>query len=156
DYRVTLVGEGPGRPAVATDIRRLPAERAELVGARRDVPELLAAADLFVLSSRSEGLPISVLEAMAAGLPVVATNVGGMPEVVVNGETGFLVPPAEPRALAEAVGRLLLDPELRQRFGAAGRRRAERRFDVARFHRAHVRLYCRELELRGLAVPRQT
>ena len=156
DYRASFVGEGPDRAAVAADVRRRVAGRVEFLGARRDVPELLAAADLFVLSSRSEGLPISVLEAMAAGLPVVATNVGGVSELVVDGETGFLVPPADPRALAEAVGRLLRDPHLRHRFGAAGRRRAERRFDVARFHEAHVRLYCQELELRGFAMPRQT
>jgi glycosyltransferase involved in cell wall biosynthesis/uncharacterized membrane protein len=156
DYRASFVGEGPDRAAVAADVRRRLAGRVELLGARRDVPELLAAADLFVLSSRSEGLPISVLEAMAAGLPVVATNVGGVSELVVDGETGFLVPPADPRALAEALERLLRDPELRHRFGAAARRRAKRRFDVARFHEAHVRLYCRELELRGLAVPGQT
>ena len=156
DYRASFVGDGPDHAAVAADIRRRAAGRVKLLGARRDVRELLAAADLFVLSSRSEGLPISVLEAMAAGLPVVATSVGGVSELVVDGETGFLVPPADPRALAEAVGRLLRDPELRHRFGAAGRHRAERRFDVARFHEAHVRLYCRELELRGLAVPQQT
>ena len=156
DYRASFVGEGPDRAAVAADVCRHVAGRVELLGARGDVPELLAAADLFVLSSRSEGLPISVLEAMAAGLPVVATDVGGVSELVVDGETGFLVPPADPGALAEAVERLLRDHELRHRFGAAGRLRAERRFDVARFHDAHLRLYCRELELRGLAVPRQT
>jgi glycosyltransferase involved in cell wall biosynthesis len=153
DYRATLVGEGPERAAVAAEARRLAAGRVQLVGARRDIRELLASADLFVLSSRSEGLPISVLEAMAAGLPVVATDVGGLSELVVDGETGILVPAADPKALAEAVERLLLDPELRRRFGTASRRRAERRFDLPRFRDAHVRLYRRELELRGLPLP---
>ncbi len=152
DYRVTLVGEGPDRPTVTTDARRRLAERAELVGTRRDVSELLAAADLFALSSRSEGLPISVLEAMAAGLPVVATDVGGVSELVVDGETGFLVPPTDAKALAQALETLLREPQLRRRFGAAARRRAEQRFDLPRFRDAHLRLYRRELELRGLPV----
>ena len=153
DYRASLVGEGPARPAVAADVRRLLAGHVELLGARRDVPELLASADVFALSSRSEGLPISVLEAMAARLPVVATDVGGMSELVVDGETGFLVPPADPKALAEALERLLLDTGLRRQFGAAARRRAEQRFDLARFREAHLTLYERELELRGLPLP---
>src|SRR5438067_10065278 len=152
DYRVTLVGEGPDRPTVTTDARRRLAGRAELVGARRDVRELLAAADLFVLSSRSEALPISVLEAMAAGLPVVATDVGGVSELVVDGETGFLVPPADAKALAQALETLLREPRLRRRFGAAARRRAEQRFDLPRFREAHLRLYRRELELRSRPV----
>jgi len=152
DYRVTLVGEGPDRPTVTTAARRRLAGRAELVGARRDVRELLAAADLFVLSSRSEALPISVLEAMAAGLPVVATDVGGVSELVVDGETGFLVPPADAKALAQALETLLREPRLRRRFGAAARRRAEQRFDLPRFREAHLRLYRRELELRSRPV----
>jgi glycosyltransferase involved in cell wall biosynthesis/uncharacterized membrane protein len=153
DYRACLVGEGPGRAAVAAEARRRLAERVELPGMRRDVPGLLAAADILVLSSRSEGLPISILEAMAAGLPVVATNVGGVSELVGDGATGFLVPPGDAKALAAALERLRRDPPLRKRFGAAARRRAERDFDLARFHDAHLRLYRRELELRGLPLP---
>jgi glycosyltransferase involved in cell wall biosynthesis/uncharacterized membrane protein len=157
DYRAFLVGDGPTRESVATDVRRRGlAGRTELVGARRDVTRLLATADLFVLSSRSEGLPVSVLEAMAARLPVVATDVGGMSELVADGETGLLVPPSDPKALAEAIERLLRNPELRRRFGAAARLRAQQQFDVARFREAHLRLYRRELELRGLASPGHT
>jgi glycosyltransferase involved in cell wall biosynthesis len=154
DYRAILVGEGPMRSAVASDVRRRGlAARIELLGGRTDVPNLLASADIFVLSSRSEGLPISVLEAMAAGLPVVATDVGGLSELVVDGKTGLLVPPADGTALAEAVQRLLRDPELRRRFGARARLRAEQRFDLMRFREAHIAIYRRELKRRGLPLP---
>lgn len=154
DYSARLVGEGPDGGVVAAAARRLRGS-VELVGTRRDVAQLLAASDIFVLSSRSEGLPISVLEAMAAGLAVVATDVGGMSELVTDGETGFLVPPVDARALAAALGRLLRDPRLRRQFGAAARRRVERDFNLARFREAHLRLYRRELELRGLPLPRR-
>ena len=101
-----------------------------LLGERADVPELLAAADVFVLSSASEGAPLSILEAMAAGLPVVASNVGGIAELVEDGVTGLLVPPADPVRLAQALARVLDDRDLRQRLGTAGRARARERFDL--------------------------
>ncbi len=149
-FEALIVGDGPDREEVAAEIRRLGLEgRVQLAGERSDVPDLLAGSDVFVLSSRSEGLPVSVLEAMAAELPVVASHVGGLAELVVDGETGMLVPPGEPAALAEALGRLLDDRELRQRIGAAGRARAEDSFDLAEFRRAHVELYHRQLRLAG-------
>jgi glycosyltransferase involved in cell wall biosynthesis len=154
DFRATLVGEGPDRPAVANEVRRLGLEASvALVGARNDVPQLLAGADVFVLSSRSEGLPMSVLEAMAAGLPVVATDVGGVSELVLEGETGLLVPRGDTTALAQALERLLRDADLRRRMGATARARVEREFDLTSFQEAHVELYCRELERRGLPLP---
>jgi len=100
---------------------------------------------VFVLPSREEGLPISVLEAMAAGLPVVASRVGGIPELVVDGETGLLVPPRDPQAMAAALRRLVDDPDLRRRLGAAGRARAEELFDLPAFRQAHLDLYERLL-----------
>jgi glycosyltransferase involved in cell wall biosynthesis len=149
-----VIGEGPDRPGLEAEILRLGiGDRVRLVGERRDVPELLAGADVFVLSSTSEGLPVSVLEAMAAGLPVVGSSVGGVPELVVDGETGLLVEPGNPQELSAAIDRLLADPELRRRLGDAGRERAQLRFGLDPFRRAHVELYSRELARRGLPVP---
>jgi glycosyltransferase involved in cell wall biosynthesis len=150
EYEALIVGDGPDRGAVEAEIRRLGIEdRVQLAGERDDVPELLASSDVFVLSSRSEGLPVSALEAMAAELPVVASDVGGLAELVVDGETGILVPAGDEAALAEALGRLVQDRELRQSLGAAGRARAESSFDLSAFRRAHLELYARQLGLAG-------
>jgi glycosyltransferase involved in cell wall biosynthesis len=94
------------------------------------VRDYLAAMDLFVLSSVTEGLAMTLLEAMSAGLPVVATRVGGNPEVVAEGETGLLVPARDARALADAVGSLLDDPARAAAMGAAGRARAHAVFSL--------------------------
>ena len=145
-FSALLVGDGPDRPELEASIRALGLEdTVTLAGSRSDVPALLAAADVFVLSSRSEGAPFSILEAMAAGLPVVASNVGGVGELVVDGETGLLVPPADPGRLADALRRVLGDAALRRRLGAAGRARARERFDLRALQDAHLELYAREL-----------
>ena len=149
-FDAAIVGDGPERPALERELGELGLrERVSLEGERRDVPSLLAGSDVFVLSSRSEGLPVSVLEAMAAGLPVVASAVGGVAELVLDGETGLLVPPADQAALAAALWRLVADAGLRRRLGAAGRARAETLFDLDAFRRAHVELYSRELARAG-------
>jgi glycosyltransferase involved in cell wall biosynthesis len=146
DCSLAFVGGGPEQPRVEAELRAHGlGDRVELLGERRDVPDLLAAADVFVLASRSEGAPLSVLEAMAAGLPVVASAVGGVPELVAAGETGLLVPPGDPAALAAALARLLDDATLRRRMGAAGRSRARDRFDLPALRAAHLELYAREL-----------
>lgn len=153
-FTALLVGDGPDRPSVEAEVRRLGLQDAvTLTGTRADVPGLLARADVFVLSSRSEGAPLSILEAMAAGLPVVSSRVGGVPELVAEGETGLLVPPGDPAALAAALGRLVADAGLRRRLGVAGRERAERCFDVRRQRRAHLDCYTRELGRRGAPAP---
>jgi glycosyltransferase involved in cell wall biosynthesis len=153
-FELVVVGEGPDRRRVEQEIRGLGlSDRVHLYGERRDVRELLAGSDLFVLSSSSEGMPLSVLEAMAAGLPVVASRVGGVPELVVDGVTGILVAPGDEQELAAALRRLLDDPALRRRLGDAGRARAEERFDLESFWRAHLTLYSRELARRGLVLP---
>ena len=140
--RLRIAGDGPDRNALAAEVTRLGLDGSvELLGTRGDVDELLADADLFVLSSDSEGLPMSVLEAMAAGLPVVASAVGGVPELVRDGETGTLVPPRDSAALAAAIRRLVADAALRERLGEAGRLRAEREFSLAGFRRAHLEIY---------------
>ncbi|HET6277192.1 MAG TPA: glycosyltransferase, partial [Candidatus Polarisedimenticolia bacterium] len=120
-WRAVLVGDGPEREP----LRRLAAElgveaRVFFAGARRRVGPWLEAADLLVLPSREEGLPVAPLEAMAREKPVLATAVGGTPEVVRHGETGLLVPADDPQALAAGLQRLLEDPDLRARFGARG------------------------------------
>jgi glycosyltransferase involved in cell wall biosynthesis len=153
-FEALIVGDGPDREALEAEALRLGLEeRLLFVGERRDVPVLLAASDIFVLSSASEGLPVSVIEAMAAELPVVSSAVGGVSELVVAGETGLLVPTGDADELAAALELLITDPELRRRLGAAGRARAEALFDLSAFHLAHVELYCRELARRGLPVP---
>ena len=149
-FEAVIVGDGPDRAAIEAEVRaRGLGERVRLVGERSDVQALLADSDLFVLSSWSEGLPVSVLEAMAADLPVVASSVGGLAELVVDDETGILVPPGDPSALATVLGRLIGDRDLRRNLGAAGRARAEALFDLAAFRRAHVELYDRQLALAG-------
>jgi glycosyltransferase involved in cell wall biosynthesis len=148
-FRASLVGDGPDRSMIEAELARLGlSDAVVLLGDRSDVPDLLARADVFVCSSRSEGMPVSILEAMAAGLPVVASSVGGVPELVDDGRTGFLVRPGEAVALADALALLVGDPVLRERLGAASHREALERFDLSRFRAAHVELYERLLEAR--------
>ncbi len=118
-------------------------DRLRLLGYRDDVPELMAAADIFALPSRFEGLPMSVIEAMLTGLPVVAANVRGPAEQVVPEITGLLVPPGDAPALTAALRRLIADPALRARMGAAGRERALEHYDEAK-------VLARTLDLLGL------
>ena len=120
------------------------------MGEREHVGKLLSLADIVVLSSLWEGMPNVLLEAMAAGKPVVATQVGGVPEVVVQGETGILVPPGDADALAHALIELLQDREKAQRMGSAGRVRAERHFDVRSMVENTEKVYRELLQERGL------
>ncbi len=112
-----------------------------LLGHRRDIAGLLAASDIFVLSSRQEGFPITILEAMAGGKPVVATDVGGCAEAVVHRETGLIVPPEDPQALAEALQYLLEHPDEARAMGEAGHRRVEEHFTVETMVRRHIEVY---------------
>jgi len=98
----------------------------QVLGARTDAPDLMGAADAVCLASDAEGVPMAILEAMALGRPVVATDVGGVSEAVESGVTGLLVPPNRPAQLAAAFEQLVFDPELRERLGAAGRQWATR------------------------------
>jgi glycosyltransferase involved in cell wall biosynthesis len=133
DALFVFVGEGRERPVLEAQARALGvAERVRFLGHRDDVPDLLAACDVFVLPSRYEGLPLSVLEAMAAAKPVVATAIEGTDELVRHGETGLLVPPAAPSALAEAIRAVLADRALATRMGQAGRARVDREFSMSR------------------------
>lgn len=142
EARLLLGGEG----LLAQELPRLAAElgvadAVEFRGFVTDVPGFLAETGVFVLSSRSEGLGLVLVEAMAAGRPVVATRVGGVPEVVVDGETGLLVEPENPGALAAAVRRLLADPALAARMGQGGRRRAQEHFSARRMAELTAAMY---------------
>jgi glycosyltransferase involved in cell wall biosynthesis len=131
--RFLVIGDGPCRPELERRAGELGlAGRVIFTGVRQDVNELLREIDVNVLPSLTEGLSNSLLEAMAAGLPVVATRVGGNPELVVDGEHGLLVPPEDAGALAAAIGRLLDDEALRARLGREARRRVESEFSVER------------------------
>ena len=134
------VREQPASGYLEASLARLPADaraRIRLHGKRPhdELPAFYRRADVLVVPSLSEAFGKPAVEAMASGLPVVATRVGGIPEVVADGETGLLVPPNDPVALAEAMGRLAADPALRARLGAAGRARAEERFSYDRIAR---------------------
>jgi glycosyltransferase involved in cell wall biosynthesis len=127
--RLVVVGDGPERGRIEREVSsRGLAAAVSLPGHRADVRALLPGFDLYVNCSTYEGVSLTILEAMAAGLPVVATRVGGTPEVVVDGETGLLVPPRDDAALEAALADLLADRERRIRLGAAGRARVEQRF----------------------------
>ena len=140
--RLVLIGDGPLRQEAAA---LLAAENAGglawLPGARDDVLQLLHGLDVFVLPSLAEGISNTILEAMACGLPVVATRVGGNPELVTEGVTGMLVPPASPEALAGALGNYLRDSALALRHGRAGRERAEREYSLNAMVQRYVAVY---------------
>ena len=127
--RLRLVGDGPNRASLESLARELGIqEQVDFLGNRDDVASLLATSDVFVLASRSEMLPISILEAMRAGLPVIASDVGGVGEAVVHNDNGFLVPNGSLSALAQALTDLTNDYKLRLRMGQAGRQRFTDRF----------------------------
>jgi glycosyltransferase involved in cell wall biosynthesis len=148
--RVLVVGDGDERARIhgLAEELGLGPERATFLGFRKDVPDLLMAADFFVLPSRNEGLPLAVLEAMARSLPVVVTPVGGVPEVVKDGEHGLLVPVDDDRALAAAIEAIARDPALRRALGEAGHRRVRDDFSFERMTRKYEDLY---LDLVGAA-----
>jgi glycosyltransferase involved in cell wall biosynthesis len=148
-FRLAIAGDGVCLPALKRTAADLGlGERAHFLGQVRDIPALLATASLFVLPSLSEGVSLTLLEAMACGLPVVATRVGGNPEVVAEAETGLLVPARDPTALAEAILRLRRDPDGCRRLGLAGRRRVESLFDIRHMVARYEALY-QQTEVRG-------
>jgi glycosyltransferase involved in cell wall biosynthesis len=142
EARFLIVGEGPERETLNRLVRELGLEEAViLTGHRTDVGDVLAASDVVASSSAYEGSPLALIESLGAGKPVVATRVGGVPEIVRDGIEGFLVSPGRPEALAEKLVALLRDPELRARMGAAGRDRHRTEFDMPVMVRRLENLY---------------
>ena len=137
-----IAGDGPQRDSLERQIAELGLGHAvRLIGRTDDVPGLLGSADVFVSASRWEGMPNAVLEAMACGLPVVATSVGGCRELVLHEQTGLLVPPHDPQALAHALSQALADPDTRERYGRQARARVMERFTWERNADQHASLY---------------
>lgn len=150
-----LVGGGEAEEelkALAAELGLGP--RAHFAGHREDIPDILPALDCFVLASRQEAFGRVLVEAMAAGLPVVAARVGGVPEIVLEGTTGLMVPPEDPAPLAAAIRRVLADPARARAMGLAGRARAEREYDAALHARRIEALYADLTGSRGEDLPR--
>jgi glycosyltransferase involved in cell wall biosynthesis len=146
DVRFAFVGDGPLRDEVtglATERGIL--DKIVITGIRPDVPRILAASDLFVLSSIWEGMPLSLLEAMAAGCPAVATDVGGVAEVLDRGRVGLMVPPNDPAALAQAIGECLDHPARASQRAAAAQEFAEQKYGMETMIRKWEEVYLREL-----------
>lgn len=140
-----VVGEGPDRPVLEKLVREKKMEQSFVfLGFRPDVPEILPCFDLFVLPSVEEALSLAILEAMAAKIPVIATTIGGIPEVV-TAETGILIPPDNPHILATSIRQLLLRPHYRRTLGRAGRERVERFFSLPQMVQRHHELYAKIL-----------
>jgi glycosyltransferase involved in cell wall biosynthesis len=144
--RLVVAGDGPLLPALTELVGSLGVTRfAHLLGVRRDVPDILNALDTFVLSSDTEGLPLVVLEAMATGVPVISTRVGGVPNVLEEGKTGFLVPAGDEQALRDRAAQLRADPGATRAVGQRARTAAVDRFSAERMQRDYLELYARVL-----------
>lgn len=142
--RCLIAGDGPCRGEIEEAVKKFGvSDNVSLPGARDDIPDLLSACDIFVLSSIREGLPVSLLEAMAAGCAIASTNVGGIPEAVKDGESALLVSPGEPRTLAGAIGRLLSGRELGARFGENASRIIDERYSASAITREIEDIYTR-------------
>ncbi len=145
--KLLVIGEGPQRTLLEQFVRDLKAEEhVRLLGHREDVPDLLPHLDLLWSGSEYEGMPNALLEAMAAGVPVVATDIPGHRELIAPGETGALVPIADRAGFARETDRLLSDPALARQLGAAGQRRVLDQYSAERMVEQHVRLYREILE----------
>lgn len=151
EVRLLLVGEGEERPKLEAIIEELGLQQVvRLVGLRRDVPRVLQAADIFLLTSVTEGIPLTLIEAMATGLPCVSTRVGGTPEVIVPDETGLLAERSNPRSVAKCVRQLIADAGRRCTMGQAGRARAHELFDERSMHATYDTLYREMLGISGM------
>jgi glycosyltransferase involved in cell wall biosynthesis len=139
---LVLVGDGEMRKPLEKEIvNKKLTDCVNLVGSRSDIDQLLPGADVFILSSKREGLPMSILEAMATGLPVIATKVGGIPEVIQDGQNGILVPPQDPVSLTNAICRMLDDSEYAGNLGQEARLTIEKNYSLKTITDAYTKLY---------------
>src|SRR5207249_6569300 len=137
-----MAGDGPLRGRVQQEIERYGLQaRTRLLGVREDIPDLLAVSHLLLLTSRTEGMPASVIEAGLMGVPVVAPCIGGIPEAVLDGISGLLAPPGDTKALSDRISALLNDHEMRARMGQAGRARALSMYDIRTVADMYVSLF---------------
>jgi glycosyltransferase involved in cell wall biosynthesis len=149
--RFVIVGDGVLRPEMERHARELGiADRVSFTGWRRDLPRIYADLDVLVVSSDNEGTPVSAIEAMATGCPVVGTRVGGLPDLIAEGETGYLVPPKDPEALAAGILRLLQNPPDARRIAARAQQSVRTRFSVERLVADMEMLYSELLSKAGL------
>jgi len=145
--KLIIVGDGPLKENLEKYVKKQNLENnIKFLGKRTDIPKLIKIFEIFILSSLTEGFPNVVLEAMAASKQVVATNVGGIPEVVINGKTGILVPPTNPEALANTIIKLIKNPKLREKMGKAGRKRVEKYFTIKKMVKEYEKVYDRLVE----------
>jgi glycosyltransferase involved in cell wall biosynthesis len=148
--KFVLIGKGPRQSELEARARALSIEKHLLfLGSRQDVPDILSCMEISVLPSLAEGFSNAILESMAAGLPMVATDVGGNREAIIDGETGFIVPAGNPDILADRLLRLLEDPSLGQKMGRAGRQRIEKYFTLDRMVRETEQFYEEILQTKG-------
>lgn len=141
-FKLVLVGEGPMRALLEQHARRLEVDDGvEFLGARTDIADVLRRMDVFVLPSLSEAAPITMLEAMACGLPVIGTQVGGVPDLIGDNARGTLIAPSDPDALAAAVTQYVKDPELRRRHGEAARQFVVAHYDIEQTAHSYRQLY---------------
>jgi glycosyltransferase involved in cell wall biosynthesis len=146
DVQFLLIGDGDLKDQIMIQVSESNLdEHFHFLGMRDDVPDLLAASDCFVLPSLWEGLPMALIEAMASGLPVIASDVSGTRQVMISGETGLLVPPGDAGQLTQAMLQLLRDPGCAQAMGVAAKRRVEAYFSARKQAQDHVSLFLQDL-----------
>lgn len=150
DWRLSLVGGGNPESVHALAYALNIQDRIDFLGQRADVAELLAQSDVFVLTTHWEGFPRSIVEAMRAGLPVIATNIAGVPEAVIDNVTGFLVPPQDPATVADKLRQLITRPELRKTMGTAARTTYLNAFTFDHMFQATARIYDKVVKQRKL------
>jgi len=146
NIRLVIVGDGPERGNIEKLIEKLGiAHKVVLTGMREDIPALLAVMDIFVLCSKTEGMPLTLLEAMASGKAIVSSGVGGIPDIIRDGENGLLVPPEDEEKLAVALLTLIRDRSLAARLRNQARKDAEQRYSTQQMVRAYEALYVKYL-----------